>query len=206
MYFKLFFAIGACLLILLGAGIYYRDENALRDDSNLEANKAKPYSLARVQLWWWTLVIIISFTLVYGITGQFWPMNETCLTLLGISLFTTTSGKIIDNNQITDGKTERHQDNPSEGFMTDILSDENGLSIHRFQTVVFNLVYSFYFLIEVFSQLDGKAFPVFDAQTLALLGISSSAYIALKMTEAKPKPSGAEANPLKGNTPNEVQT
>ncbi|QWF72149.1 hypothetical protein KEF85_06785 [Methylomonas paludis] len=188
---KLYFAIGISLLILFGAFRFYKDRVALRDDSTLTDNK--PYSLARVQLLWWTLVIVISFTLVYGLTGVIWPMNSTCLTLLGISLFTTTSGKLIDNAHIADVSITRHQDiYPSQGLITDILSDEYGLSVHRYQAVILNLVYGGYFLIEVFSKLNLGHFPEFDPPTLALLGVSSSAYLGLKMAEGK------------GNAPNEA--
>ena len=181
---KLFFSIAMSALILYGAFRYYKNPVALRDDSIQPKNK--PYSLARVQLMWWTLVIIVSFTLIYGITGIIWPMNSTCLTLLGISLFTTTSGKLIDNAHIADQSVVRHQDSfPSQGLMVDILSDEHGLSVHRYQTVMFNLVYSAYFVIQVFSNLDAGQFQEFDPATLALLGVSSSAYLGIKMVEGK---------------------
>lgn len=190
---KFYFAIIVSLLILLGAYRYYKDTNALRDDSTAEN---KPYSFARVQLWWWTIVIIISFIMVYGVTGEFWPMNQTCLILLGISLGTTTAGRLIDNQQINDVTVVRHQDTPSQGLLIDILSDEHGLSVHRFQTLLFNLIYSASFIIQVFGTAYTKhVFPEFDSPTLALLGVSSSAYLALKLAEGKglnpPPPAGS---------------
>lgn len=39
------------------------------------------------------------------------------------------------------------------------------------------------FMIEVFSKLNDKKFPVFDAQTLTLLGLSSATYVAIKSME-----------------------
>lgn len=174
------FTIIILLLFLLCAYRFFTDPNALRDDSTAAQ---KPYSFARVQLWWWTIVILATFVAGYGFYGTMWPFNETCLALLGISLATTTAGRIIDNQQVSDENVQRHQDTcVSEGFFNDILSDENGLSVHRFQAAFLNLIYSGAFVIET---LSNNAFPTFDAQTLGLLGISSSAYLALKANEGK---------------------
>jgi hypothetical protein len=169
-------------VFLVGAGWVLIDANALRDDSALSP---KPYSLARVQLWWWTVLILGSWILAYGLTGTIWPLNGTCLTLLGIGGLTTSAGRIIDNRDTAGGA--RHQDRDAKdeirGFFTDILSDAQGLSVHRFQLVAFNLMFGTAFLIEVFSKL--KAFPVFDSQTLTLLGLSSGTYVAIKSMENK---------------------
>lgn len=125
-----------------------------------------------------------TFIAGYGFTGTLWPFNETFLALLGMSLATTTAGRIIDNQQISDANVKRHQDGfPSEGFFADILSDENGLSVHRFQAAFLNLIYGGAFVVQTLS--NNGTFPTFEVQTLAMLGISSSAYLALKATEGK---------------------
>ncbi|MGZ4049134.1 MAG: hypothetical protein ACXVNN_07210, partial [Bacteroidia bacterium] len=127
-----------CLtLLLLGALYLLFDKDALRDNSD-QLNNDKPYSFSRVQLWWWTLVILGSFLGIYAATGNCWPMNSTCLVLLGISLTTTVSGRMIDTQQTNDATVVRSQNSPSQGILHDILSDENGLSMHRFQALVFN--------------------------------------------------------------------
>lgn len=182
-------AVIGVVVLLFGAWKLYRDNDALRDESVVSP---KPYSFARAQLWWWTIIILGSFIGVYGVTGAFWPLNKTCLILLGISVVTTTAGRLVDNQQISNPNVERHQDRSvSQGFFVDIMSDEYGLSVHRFQAVVFNLVYGLSFLIQVFTSL--KEFPSYDDSTLALLGVSSAAYVALKMNENAPSTTAVPA-------------
>ncbi len=170
--------------LLVGSYILLQDDNALRDSSELVKNK--PYSFARVQMWWWTMIILGSFLGVYAVSGNKWEINATCLILLGISSVTTAGGRMIDNSQTNDPSVTRHQDgHPSEGFVTDILSDENGLSIHRFQALIFNVAYGLSFLVEVFSNANHGQFPSYENPVLGLLGLSSSTYVYMKMNESQ---------------------
>jgi hypothetical protein len=114
--------------------------------------------------------------------------DSSVLVLLGISVGTTTGGAIIDTSDITkelkNQKSIRHQDQESEGFFNDILSDNNGISIHRFQSFVFNLLYGFIFTLS-FIHSGGPSFFHFDEFALGLLGLSSAGYITLKSQENK---------------------
>lgn len=176
----------ATLVLLLVTGIYLLwDNNALRDTST-QCDGEKPYSFARVQLWWWTLVILGCYLGMYAHTGKYWELNATCLILLGISTATTVSGSLVDTRQIEDPKVIRGQDTPSQGFLKDILSDEQGVSMHRFQALVFNVAFGASFVISVFSEPGKGEFPVFDEFTLGLMGISSATYVAMKTNENKP--------------------
>ena len=68
----------------------------------------------------------------------------------------------------------------SQGFWTDILSDDTGVTIHRFQNVAWTLVLGIIFIATVSKTLT---MPNFDNTLLALMGISSATYVALKPTE-----------------------
>lgn len=68
----------------------------------------------------------------------------------------------------------------SEGFINDILSDDNGISFHRFQIFVWTIVLIFIFIESVYNTL---AMPDFDAKLLGLMGISSGTYIGFKLPE-----------------------
>jgi hypothetical protein len=172
------------LVILVAGSIYLLyDKNALRDAS-LQENK--PYSFSRVQLWWWTLIIVGSLFGIYASTGTYWQLNPTCLVLLGISSITTISGRMVDTRDHADPEITRSQDlHPSQGLLNDILSDNHGLSMHRFQSLVFNIAYGLAFVVEVFSNPLKGSFPVYDASVLAMLGVSSAAFLAMKMSENK---------------------
>ena len=90
---------------------------------------------------------------------------------------------VIDNSERANPNVVRHQaDRPDYGFFVDILSDQNGVNLHRFQAFVFNVLYGLIFVIQ-FSEGNYTAFPDFDDTILTLLGISSAGYIGLKTGE-----------------------
>lgn len=187
--------------------------NMLRDDVNdldlFDANAAKlkqqkrllifksknPYSLSRVQLGVWTVVISCSYIYLQLSMGNCndTGLNETVLVLMGISAGVTAGGTIIDKREIQDGRF-RHQNSPSEGFFVDILSDDNGISVHRFQKVVWTGIAVIIFLNKVYSIKTGCALPELSQTLLWLTGISSAAYLILKTQENAPTIDSAAAN------------
>jgi ABC-type Mn2+/Zn2+ transport system permease subunit len=70
----------------------------------------------------------------------------------------------------------------SRRFLDDILSDENGISFHRFQITVWTLVLVVIFGFVVYETLG---MPTFDEKLLALMGISSGTYLGFKFPETK---------------------
>jgi hypothetical protein len=68
----------------------------------------------------------------------------------------------------------------SQDFFTDILTDVNGISLHRFQAFVWTLVLGGMFVANV---LMNDAMPSFSAELLGLLGISNGAYLGFKVPE-----------------------
>lgn len=68
----------------------------------------------------------------------------------------------------------------SKGWITDLLSDENGVSLHRLQMAVWTVVLGGAFVTAVWRTF---AMPVFDETTLGLMGISSSTYLGFKFPE-----------------------
>jgi hypothetical protein len=68
----------------------------------------------------------------------------------------------------------------SQDLFDDILTDADGISLHRFQAAVWTVVLGLIFLVQVYRNL---AMPEFDANMLAVLGISSGAYVWFKVGE-----------------------
>lgn len=167
---------------ILFTGIYLGIKtNLLKDQCNCEI---KPYSFSRTQLLWWTLIISCCLSIYYGTNKSNVSLedNYSLLILLGISFGTSGVARIIDNTDINN-KMIRHQENATgKGFFTNILSDNNGISVHRFQALVFNIIFG---LIFVFSfVLNGCShFIQFDNLQLALMGVSSATYLGVKMNE-----------------------
>jgi hypothetical protein len=237
----------------------------------------KPYSFARTQFAWWSVIMLGSFVTVFLITGHILTFDKSGLIVLGIGALTTASARIIDisdtsnasaatasalttavtanaavnaANAATDTmnavdpantalkssadsaaavaaitaaaaissaedaakKAILNRNLPGQNFILDILSDKNGVSIHRLQAAIFNLVIGAWFLWEVYHHLDGLSaqsaldpfinpvskkvedtkdliinhvLPLITDNNLILLGLSSGTYAALKTTENK---------------------
>jgi hypothetical protein len=70
---------------------------------------------------------------------------------------------------------------PSTGnFFKDILNDDNGVSLHRFQILIWTVVLIFIFIGRV---IDTLTMPEFDTTLLALMGISGATYIGFKLPD-----------------------
>ena len=166
----------------------------LRDISAAPKGK-KPFSFSRLQLAWWTVIILSAFISILIAKGVSPTFHESTLILLGISSATTATARIIDRSDQTT-KVNRSQDQDSENFFLDILSDENGVSIHRFQTVAFNLAFGIWFICTVFYFLENPPLSINDiipdigTNNLILIGLSSGTYAALKTNENKSKAAG----------------
>jgi len=166
----------------------------LRDQSTA---KPQPYSWARVQLAWWSVIILSSFISIFLTKNYQLPdLDPSTLILLGISSATILTARMVD---ISDATTTlpRHQDTNGENFVLDILSDNNGPSVHRFQTIVFNLAFGCWYIVSVINNIDSstvaidKIIPDIPNNNLILLGLSNATYAAMKTTENKPSGSSA---------------
>jgi hypothetical protein len=74
----------------------------------------------------------------------------------------------------------------SEGPITDLLSDVNGVTFHRFQIVVWTIVLGVIFIYSVWTSLT---MPQFSDTLLALMGISAGTYVGFKIPERQTDPS-----------------
>jgi hypothetical protein len=160
----------------------------LRDQSTATR---KPWSFARTQLAWWTLIIVSAFVAILIKCNTAPHLTSSALILLGISAATTTGARLIDVSDMKqDDIAGRHQDVGSEGFLIDLISNQNGASIHRLQALVFNLAYGVWMIVEVVNNLNNGVacdliIPNIDTNALILLGISSGTYAVLKTPENK---------------------
>jgi len=69
---------------------------------------------------------------------------------------------------------------PHQSFILDILSDENGMSFHRLQIVIWTFALAIVFVVSVIVSLE---MPTFDNTLLALMGISAGTYLGFKFPE-----------------------
>jgi hypothetical protein len=145
----------------------------------------KPYSLARSQLAVWIVVIGCSYIYLEMCKYNMVPIpivDKTLLGLMGISAATAAAGNIIDNNATPE---QQGLIGPSEGFFKDIMSDQNGINIHRFQDVVWTLIAVTLYLSQIPDVTCGYL-PSLDATLVSLTAVSSVTYLGLKINENKP--------------------
>lgn len=206
------FVIFVPLLLLIGFWWVGLPGSVLRN-SGISPKRA--YSLGRSQLALWSYLIFGSFLVIFAVTGDFNNiLTPQSLILLGISGVTTLGASILDNTpekQLTDQekldlqkyldeynqpnttpaqkevlvKSMNRLEQQSQDFFKDILTDPQGqVNLHRFQMLIWTVILGGIFLYEVVINFE---LPEFGETLLALSGISSSTYLALKSTEKKPE-------------------
>ncbi len=147
----------------------------------------RPYSLGRSQMAWWFLLIVASYLYIWLITNNRDSLTQGVLILVGISAATGLTSQIAGKPS---GAAAAVPADPaaepvpattptcSKGFLTDILTDENGISFDRFQMAAWTVVLGLVFVVEVFSDLH---MPDFSPTLLGLMGISSGTYVGFKL-------------------------
>ena len=201
------YAIAAILGALAFFMIAYRT-GALRDKEPPGAEIDKPtdraFSLSRVQMALWTILAIYAYLFIWILTGEYnATIPASAVGLMGISLGTFGVAAAIDAGAVQAGREklkklkasgdkipkaeEQELENqtsvaPSEGFFSDILTSAEGASLHRVQFALWTVALAVVFVTTVWKTL---AIPDFDVSLLGLMGITSGAYVALKVPEKK---------------------
>lgn len=83
----------------------------------------------------------------------------------------------LSQQRVTVSRSQR--DSRSGGFVSDLLSDQNGNSLHRLQLMLFTVVFAIYFICHV--AVTGDLNISFSQQMLGLLGVSSGVYVGFKV-------------------------
>lgn len=150
-------------------------------------DKTAPFSLTKVQFGLWTVIIssvYIYLALCKGDCSET-SINKTALVLMGIFAGTAVASSMMDKSEMNDNRP-RHQNTPSQGFFIDILSDDNGISMHRFQNVAWTIIAITVYLYKLSQVITGCQLPELSDTLLALTGISNATYLVLKSKENDP--------------------
>lgn len=153
----------------------------------IQIDKNAPFSLTKVQFGLWTVIISSSYIYLSLFKGDCAtaPINKTALVLMGICSGTAVASTFMDKTEIGDNR-DRHQNTPSQGFFIDILSDENGISLHRFQNFAWTIIAITVYVYKISLVKTGCDLPELSDTLLALTGISSITYLTLKSKENDP--------------------
>jgi hypothetical protein len=146
------------------------------------------YSLAKVQLAFWTVIIILCETYIWCITGALPDLSASSLILLGISVGTTALSNAV-------GYANELKPQPTTGsFWRDIITDSAGVpSIHRMQMVIWTILIGFYFIRQSWLHFS---MPDISENMMILMGISSGTYVVFKTQEPKTTTVPAPAAPV----------
>jgi hypothetical protein len=167
-----------------------RDRNAMTP-----AGKLPPYSLSRFQLAFWSILVVAAYLFIWLITEELDTITGSVLALLGIGSATALGANLIDTGKKAaaageDGQQTQPAPAPpptkgavSQGFLRDVLSDAEGISLYRFQLFVWTWVLGVIFVASVY---NGLQMPQFNPTLLGLMGISSGTYLGFKVPENRP--------------------
>jgi len=165
-----------------------RDKEPSPTDANgrdLIQPEQRAYSLSRTQVAVWTLLVVYGYLFIWLITGEYnTEIPRTILAILGLSAGTFAVAATIDNEKVKENvnKEVKTTVSKTDGFVTDLFTNNGGASLHRVQFGLWTIVLMIVFVATVY---DTLAMPQFDASLLGLMGISSAAYAGLKIPERK---------------------
>lgn len=199
----------ALVVLLVGVIGWQMRWTFLRDDYDVPEEvvpaETMPFSLGRSQMIFWTIVIVVTWACVGWSTGDWLSLNESSLALMGIGIGTAAGsmaaaparvGQLVD--AYTDAKkaaaaapegSDAHgllkaaedalrREITAKSWYRDVMSDYGeGAGLHRLQSVLFTLLFGGYFTVQ--AVIHGTM-PVLSPVHMAMLGISSSAYIGFK--------------------------
>jgi hypothetical protein len=186
-----FFAITA-----LGLGVFIwlcRNRGLIRSGQPGVPPVKQPYNLSLFQMAFWFFLVIVSYVFIWMINDELDTITDSILLLLGIGTGTALGASLIDKNKepLPEQATiatppEPGKPRESRGFLVDLLNDEGGISLHRFQLFVWTLVLGVIFCGSVYNNLQ---MPEFSATLLGLMGLSSGTFLGFKLPEGtKPAP------------------
>ena len=183
---RLILFIVVAIVVGIGFLIAAKTTGALRDKEppppgNLAMTAMeRPYSLSRMQIALWTLLVVYAYLFIWIITGEYnTVIPGAILAILGISAGTYATAATIDHDKaVNKGVTVTQKGNLAE----DLFSTSGGASLHRVQFGLWSVVLMVVFVITVWETL---AMPQFDTSLLGLMGISSAAYAGMKISEKK---------------------
>jgi hypothetical protein len=158
--------------------------NILREPGpSSEPGSYRPYELGRVQTAFWFFIVSTSYLCIWLITGDLDTITPSVLALLGISAVTSlvphlTGAPGNDIGQPVAPVGGLTNATLSRGLFTDVISDSNGYSFHRFQMVLWTILLGIIFVASVY---DNLAMPRFSGPLLALMGISAGTYLGFEL-------------------------
>lgn len=128
----------------------------------------------------WFFLVVACYVLIWLILDDRDSITPTVLGLVGISAATALGAAAVDA-QKPPPAGPAPVGPASVSFLTDLLGGPQGVSLPRFQMLIWTVVLGVIFVVSVYNKL---AMPEFSATLLGLMGISSGTYVGFKIPEA----------------------
>ena len=150
-----------------------RRTDIVRDGKSTDPANRQPYSLGRVQMAWWFVLILAGFVAIALVSGDDASITPSLLALMGISAGTALGSAAVPKAGAAPAATA------SENWFYDIVKDDTGaVALHRLQMVVWTIVLGVMFISSVCRTLT---MPEFSGTLLAIMGISGGTYLGFKI-------------------------
>ncbi|TWB22921.1 hypothetical protein [Nitrospirillum bahiense] len=167
----------------------------------------RAFSLAQSQMAWWFVIVLAGYLYLFLVTGELDTLTGQALCLMGLGTGTAMGAAMVEQNKtnpilaayqavlaqmadpatppadlptLTATRDTLARQLASRDYVHDILTDANGISLHRFQTAVWTVVIGVLFLIET---VVHRKMPDLDPYSLGVLGISAGTYLGFKIPE-----------------------
>lgn len=170
------------LLCWLGAKtMIFTDRITITAADGATVTQRGDYSLSRIQIGFWTVIVVASFVYIWLSTGYGPVFPSSLLVLMGISGATKVVTGAMDTKDplVTAPKPTRAK----RGFLkvlADIISDGVSPTISRVQFVIWTLLFGLIFFEHTFEYVK---FHDFTTEQLALMGISNGVYLLMRPNE-----------------------
>ena len=181
------------LVALIGFIYLCTHTQVIRGGTPDQSLAVRPYSLSLFQMAFWFFLVIASYVFIWLICDELNTITDSVLGLIGIGAATAVGAKLINNKS-----TGSDAPTVSNGFVSDVISDGNGVSIHRLQMFVWTIVLGVIFVVSVYNDLS---MPEFSTTLLGLMGISSGTYLGVKTTASKGGDDGTTPGAMPDPTP-----
>ncbi len=174
------------LLILLGytafVFILATRTDLIRMGPKLDSGHSRPYSLGRFQMLLWFYLTTVAYVFIWLLLGEESSINGSVVILAGISSGTALGSVLRDNQRAAtpDSAAPALLPPPLKatfGFIHDVLYENNAMSLHRLQMLVWTLILALVFTFDVYYRLN---MPEFNNTLLTFMGLSSGTFLAFK--------------------------
>ena len=155
------------------------------------------YSLSRLQMYLWTVVVVIGFAAVFLSNLKFPKIYDNLYLLMGVNLAASVTSTAIFYGKKNGVKMPPDQPD----FVKDIFFESKKISLDlpRTQMFVWTIVSLCFFAIKLIQSFKGgnPALPDIPFGLVVLMGVSHGAYIATKATGKEDEKKGNE--PIQGS-------